>query len=673
MLASSPSTLPLLDQVQRIVGNRQGILDRFRPTPTCALAYYEDKMRICAALNPLELALFNYCLQKEGKEFALKIILPLAQVNAAEDAMSEAFSTLPSNLRNANVVLVCYVAHILQQQKLFDDLCLCLEPGAVTVLRYLSIEARSAPVDEMEKLTGETIVSYKKQEQYFRPTHNMHYALFVYEGTIYDTKLRTSRFRLCLPSAVRTCIRQRFLQEAASSLPSIDALPNDTASFRYNAETVILQNASILWSYITLDKVENKPGKKRKPTKPSLREMKTMCGFQEFFPADAKEMDTLTAETFVEFLRAVPQAIDTTSPLELLQAWFEAYRKGKYRIKEMLLGHLHDLNDRRSLKAHQEEIITLLKLFPSQKWVPIESLELYGKNHSDELDIATNENSHDFYILQLPEQNPNSRYYMSRSINPAQYNDVVITPMLKGMMFFFAAFGIVEIAYDMPLNTLLQQGSKPYLSVYDGLKAVRITPLGEFILGRKADYTPSDEITPRVSHKVNFDEQRLIASIHPDDKVRQMVVSRYMKPLALAAGTTSPTGVESVPRLYYKMNYDVFLAGCSKKREIEDKIRDFRAQMLANDQVLPERWEGFFTDVVAKAAPLQKLPNLVVFALTPSPELTTILTQDEVLRSIIHKVEGFRIAIAQKDIETLYKRLRGHGYLMQEIEKTSKK
>ncbi len=629
-------------------------------------------MRVRAALSPLELALFDYCLQKEGKEFALKIILPLAQSNAAEDAMSEAFSTLPSNLRNASVVFVCYIAHILQQQKLFDDLCMCLEPGAVTALRYLSIEARSAPVDEMEKLTGETIVTYNKRGQYFQPTHNMHYALFVYEGTIYDTKLRTSRFRLYLPSAMRTCIRKRFLQEAASSLPSIDALPDDTATFHYNAEAVILQNASILWSYITLGKVENKPGKKRKPTKPSLREMKTMCGFQEFFPADAKEMDTLTAETFVEFLRAVPQTIDTTSPLELLQAWFEAYRKGKYRIKEMLLGHLYDLNDRRTLKAHQEEIITLLKLFPSQKWVPIESLEFYGKNHSDELDIATNE-SHDFYILQPSEHNPSSRYYTSRGIHPTQYNDAVITPMLKGMMFFFAAFGIVEITYDMPLNILLQHGSKPYLSVYDGLKAVRITPLGEFILGTKADYTPSDEITPLVSHKVNFDEQRLIASIHPDDKVRQMVVSRYMKPLTLAASTTSQPGAESAPRLYYKMNYDVFLTGCSKKREIEDKIRDFRAQMLANDQVLPERWEGFFTDVVAKAAPLKKLPNLVVFALSSSPELITILTQDEVLRSIIHKVEGFRIAVAQEDIETLYKRLRGHGYLMQEIEKTSKK
>lgn len=55
-------------------------------------------------------------------------------------------------------------------------------------------------------------------------------------------------------------------------------------------------------------------------------------------------------------------------------------------------------------------------------------------------------------------------------------------------MFLLAAFGIVDIAYNYPKNERIQKKEREYLSVFDGLRYIRLTPLGAFLAGLKKDH-----------------------------------------------------------------------------------------------------------------------------------------------------------------------------------------
>jgi hypothetical protein len=88
--------------------------------------------------------------------------------------------------------------------------------------------------------------------------------------------------------------------------------------------------------------------------------------------------------------------------------------------------------------------------------------------------------------------------------------DAVTIRLLKGAMFLFAAFGLVDIAYDPPSNRELCGGEGGYLIPYDGLRYVRITPLGEYVIGKTAQCPVA---TGEETARIILDDQRLIMTI----------------------------------------------------------------------------------------------------------------------------------------------------------------
>lgn len=110
----------------------------------------------------------------------------------------------------------------------------------------------------------------------------------------------------------------------------------------------------------------------------------------------------------------------------------------------------------------------------------------------------------------------------------------------------------------------------------------------------------------------------------------------------------------------YRLTPKSFLGKCASRADVEERIRLFR-QVVCDRP--PAIWESFFSRTLARITPLKPEPEFVVLKLADDEELGRHLAGDPVLREIVLKVEGLRIAVRQGDLRKLTKRLEQFGYL----------
>jgi len=226
------------------------------------------------------------------------------------------------------------------------------------------------------------------------------------------------------------------------------------------------------------------------------------------------------------------------------------------------------------------------------------------------------------------------------------YNDVLLAPLVKGMFFLLASLGLVNIAYELPTNKQYQLRDRNYLSVFDGLKFVRLSDFGKYVLGVSDSYDYTTEEKPT---KVLLDEKRLIVTIEGPGRLERMVLHRL---------------AEKIGENYYKLSYHSFLKDCSSENDIKNKIAIFKEKISSK---LPLVWEDFFKEVGAKINPLDYKENLHVFKIKPSKELVSLIARDETLKKNILKVEDYHIAIKGHNLSKVKKRLREFGFFIDNI------
>ena len=94
--------------------------------------------------------------------------------------------------------------------------------------------------------------------------------------------------------------------------------------------------------------------------------------------------------------------------------------------------------------------------------------------------------------------------------NYENYNEYIVVPLFKSLIGILGSFGIFDLYIDTPTmknGLYLKNG---YLSKYDGIKYVRLTKLGEYVLGRKNEYDFGENSEEA---EVYLDEERLIVTI----------------------------------------------------------------------------------------------------------------------------------------------------------------
>lgn len=383
----------------------------------------------------------------------------------------------------------------------------------------------------------------------------------------------------------------------------------------------------------------------------SLKKMKKICRIEEYYTDGNKELDLFKTRMMADFLNCIlpwkpeelknlPTFIKKRLNLYFSSKDFKSYncRDGFDHIKPKTDYYRLDENE----KIIRGNLKNMLKLLPEKKWIPV--IKLAQTLFYRGINFNPFDNQYEMNSLYIMMEGDN-RYSINERIYVRELFifDVITLPFIKRMMFLFGALGIVDLGYSTPENTMYQQYKKPWLTVYDGLKYVRLTKLGSYVLGRTKSFKTDITIE---SSEIDIDKNKTILSIYGEDPIKQMLLESMGN---------------KINKSSYMVDFQSFLKDCSTSRDVENKIKFFRKNISAKP---PAVWENFFKDVLARINPIEQVEDVIVFRIKPDRKLISLLTTDKILKQYIIKAENYHIIVKSSDFSKIKRRLSVLGFFL---------
>jgi hypothetical protein len=457
-----------------------------------------------------------------------------------------------------------------------------------------------------------------------------------------QNKPKKEDYCLLLPDAIRKAFKAFVPPPLGYELLPLDHVP--AAHTQYSCAAKSVGDLRLVAEYIAQGHL--KYTKSERIALPSLRTLHQMTGGPEFFEDSDDDLALVRTRLLVGGLafageKQREELLARGDSAEPVREVIERVLGSASFLHEELLGHLaKGRNQGRPYGAHAvKNLAMFFKRMPAENWVSWENIRSYHTLREERPGIF-NQGAGG---LQAQATAVKDMWSSSLYVNDRNEFELVSEPLLKGFAFLLAAFGIAEIAYDSPTHTTYRRAKQGYLTPYDGLRFVRLTPLGEFVFRRRAHYELA--AGPPTRSPVLLDESRLLATCRNADKLTDLALRQFMEPLTPGR---------------YRMTPKSFLGGCGSREDIEERLRLFRRVVSATP---PTIWEQFFERTLARIAPLSLEPDYLVLKVSDEDEVRRLLASDPVLREIVLKVEGLRIAVRQGDLKKLAKRLEQFGYL----------
>lgn len=351
----------------------------------------------------------------------------------------------------------------------------------------------------------------------------------------------------------------------------------------------------------------------------SLKKMALVCNINEFYGTEINDLIYLKTKLLGEFFSCIPpwkpeELKDLPGFIKnIISQYFSFTALKVYRSRDVfthISRQMREYDSNGQEKEMRQDFQTLLNQLPKDKWIPIFHLArqafYHGMNFNPFLEwfefkslyVTIGEGS--IYSFQ------NKQYVSTSSVL-----DLLTLPFVKTMMFFMGALGMVDLGYSSPKNILCRKSGKPWLTVFDGLKYVRLTEFGEYVLGREKSFSID---LPVQTAKIEVDEYKTMVSLFGDDPIKRMALE--------AVG-------QEINRSSYMVTYQSFLRECHTSGDVKNKIKFFRDNIIEKP---PPIWEGFFKEVLARMEPLKLVQAMEVFQVKPDKALLILLTTDPVLK-----------------------------------------
>ncbi len=591
------------------------------------------------------------------------------------DALKKIYDTHMQNLVDADLhpdadlpstkikkqTLAWLIARVYTDQELFIQFHERLPYVVKEIVKQLVWEGGEADATLLEKVHQIEMVRQDVSYRYGAVSLDVQdaYTIFLirreYRHDYYHgSKSNPYHYHFSLPDQIRNMFKQHLPHP-----PQYDMLPLKTiqeTAFQYVDGDLILQQLPLFYSYIEQGHLSFSQST-GKLLKNSVKLMAKYCHIQEFYDEKNKDLGLMRTKMLIEFCHTVTMKDGITSDPATLRALFDKFftttgyqslslsgllwhLQGVHNLSSYYYGESPELPVRKTLHA-------LLKAMPAQAWLNPEDLVQYCLYRDLPLEIAP-KSSATRYLSYRRDVPKNDRYYYDTkvSVSAGNYKDTVMLPFFKAAMFLFASFGIVDIAYEEPLNDTVQQAKKLYLSPFDGLRYVRLTPLGAYVAGQTQWYEAAIEEEHAV---ITLDENRLLLTIEGQDRLKTLVIEKM---------------AEKIGASCYRVNYQSFLRECQTTQDIEKTIDLFHAHICADP---PEVWQEFLQDVLSKINPLQPNQSIAIYKLADNKELRSLIAQDEVLKKHVMKAENFHIAVESKNLLKVKKRLEEFGYLIDNL------
>ncbi len=471
--------------------------------------------------------------------------------------------------------------------------------------------------------------------------------LFFCIDRVNNFNMSSYEYRLYLPDPVREVLKPNFEPPLEYNFLPIDEI--DETEHLYENHSSVVKYLQLYYNYINSGNLNF--SKQERPSKGSVKNVREYCEIKEFYESDDKDLEYLRTELIINFLKDISldqQDNSVNIMKDLINEFISP--QSSYNLDILLFhikgkGDLRNTGDFKSRNTRvKNSIIQILKQCPSEKWLSVENIikYIFYRNIYFEL-IDENFAENNLYFDEMKRASNSYAYGQKTYIKADNYNDLINIPLIKGLMFLFASFGIVDIAYNIPKSNLYKQKNQEYLTVFDGLKYARLTEFGAYILGLTEEFEVKIE---KEEIEIKLDSERLLLTICGQDKFKILFIESF---------------AEKIFEKRYKVTYSSFLNGCNTKEDLENKIKFFNAEISANP---PKIWVDFFNEVLAKSNPLQKKSSYSIYKIAVNQELITLFTQDPILKNFVLKAEDFHILIENQHLPDIKKRLEEFGYLL---------
>ena len=609
-----------------------------------------------APYNKTEKAISVYCdfpMQEKVYTLYLSHLPDLLAKNkhAQKNYTPKELAALKANTTDSCVRLL---AAAISNDFLFNSILEKLPEDVVTLLYIMAWECEECEIriaeqklgQLMEKdLPADTVAGKKKP---LRESVEKDPACFMFEIVKNYAYYLNDTCSISIYYPLRPFIKKRLPPPAFARLAPLADIKGKVEQVHEDNQDIFRQLPPIL-SFIAQGNLKlSKNGKE--VLKGSLKKMADACGIDEFYINGDNELKYLKAKLLADFFSWMPswKAKELEDPTGFLKTRINQYfsfEGFKGHSSRSMFAHVKrqmeefDSND--AEKNMRKNFKKVLNLLPEKKWIATRDLATTA--FYDGINFNPFSMVYEFTSLYITRNLPNSSRRDNVYLQKLPTIDILTLPYINAMMFLMGALGIVELGYSTPENNIVRQYNKSWLSFYDGLKYVRLTGFGSYVIGRQKRFT--HDITIQ-SAEIEVDEHKTMLSIFGNDPVKQMVLA--------AVG-------QQITNSSYMVSYQSFLKDCSTHKDVENKIQFFRDNIIAEP---PRIWEIFFNEVLARMNPLEQVPAMSVFKVKSDRELLTLLTRDNVLKKYVIRAENHHILVKTSDVPKVKRRLALFGFFI---------
>lgn len=209
-------------------------------------------------------------------------------------------------------------------------------------------------------------------------------------------------------------------------------------------------------------------------------------------------------------------------------------------------------------------------------------------------------------------------------------------PFILHWMRFLCGMGLLEIAFDLKPEERTEN---------EGIRWVRLTPLGRYALGFNSTYAVQQFDDDSM---VDFDDRNLIISLSSTDHPFRMLLDIV---------------AERISATRFRLTIPALMSGCKTTSELETRIKSLSD--IANPKENP-RLKQFFNEA-KKRANIAKQDNTTyqVYSLrTDLPQIAQLFSSDPILRGMCLLAEGGKILVRDDKVNNLKEYLLKLGYML---------
>ena len=536
----------------------------------------------------------------------------------------------------------CHItSKLFRNKEIFQLFLSVLEPEVRKVFDAM-VWQETLTEEEVLRETGVDIIFQVEKKSYNNKTYfekefRKEFMLFVVETQSeyhYNSGQYLKNFFIETPIELRRVVKEYYEKPLHYDFIPLTEIPK--TDYISSNEADIFATLPNLINYYQQGNIKTSTsGKAMSNTLGKLR--KTLNINELYSEKDAKDLQYLKTYLLASLIVSQDKPKKDETFLGVLKSYLDVTYVKKYHSHLHLLTHLKGGHNLYQVQGVESTFFEVIKMLPNNEWISTQNF----------LDFISLRN-YDFKVASINQMCQYLTYEIEgkygkdkNSLKKSTYKSLAVEPLIKGSLMLWACYGLLDIAYDNIDTTEL---GKTYFSNYDGIKALKLTNLGAYILGKTPEYEVPEV---KKSYELNFSTDNLMILVEGETNLTDNLLTNY---------------ADKVSSNRYAVSNESFLRNVTNKRDLKMKIDIFK-QVVSNK--LPPNWKNFFNDLDRKINPLKQVDEVLVFKIpSEDPELIKLLIQNQSIKKLLIKAEDYQIIVLKKDYPTLRTKLKTFGYLL---------